>query len=655
MTTLFEAIEKGDLISLRKLMRTGVDLRQIDEDSGAAPLAVAAESGRHDIVRILLRAGADPDWGGVTAPLGTAALEGHLEVAAALIEASADVDRPAADGLTPLITAASTGNARMVRMLLDAGANPDVLDDGGESAKSHAERKGHQEIVDILARVSGNGNVNVRWPPESLSAAIEVRDVARLNEILQREESDRERLLARNDGSGLTPLARAAQSGHVPLVRALLDAGADVAVGGAKTPLYAAAEARHARVVEALLEAGADVNAASGDRARTPVMAAAAAGHPALARLLIERGADPKIVDSDGKDALWHAASAGQEQTFALLLPHIKVADRKPATVELAAYVEQRRKMATSAARLIDYIHAGELDEAKRFLADGLTDPDGFDEEGRTAMMLAARLGRRDVLRLLIASGASFELTDDVDGYTALIHAVYSTAKNRRLTISLLAAAGADLDRPSADGRTPLMHAIDLYLDSETEDESELHDRAEPLIHTGADLEAPDADGLTAWMRVRERALAESVDPVDRRKLARVARLLERNGARMSEAWSIDLIAAAADGELGRVRDLVSNLSLPEDIDGLPLLSVAAAKANWDVVSFLLSAGIDINTANREGETILMQAARTGTLPIVEQLVQAGADAAARNAAGETAADIAAAAGHPEVAGLLRK
>jgi ankyrin repeat protein len=652
--TLFDAIENGDLRTLRKLMRSGIDLEQVDEASGAAPLALAAEGGRLDAVRILLRSGVDPDWGGATTPLEAAVVEGRLQVAAALIEAGADVNRPVADGFTPLITAASTGHLDLVRLLLEAGANPGVLADEGESALSLAKKKGHREVVEALERAAGNG-YRPGWP-RNLFAVLEGRDVETLKKLLDGDDGGDggpPDLLA-TDRDGLTPLAVAAGLGHVTLVRTLIAAGAGVDDGGSRTPLFCAAGSRHAPVLQALIEAGAAVDAASGEEALTPLMAAAARGNVEAVRLLLEAGADVKALDAGGHDALWHAAHACQEQTFTQLLPHVKVDDRKAAMSELAAHVEARRRLATGAAELVDRIHAGDFAGAKQWLASDAMDPDGFDEEGRTALMLAARHGRRDLLRMLIAAGASFELRDDVEGFTALIHALHGEDSEAHLTVSLLAAAAADPNRASADGRSPLMHAIDRFLRLDEEEVRTFRALAEPLLHTGADVEAVDAEGRTAWQRVEDRLMQEDLPPLERRKLSRVRRVLEENGARASHSGQLDLMTAVAEGQTGRLEELLAETD-PAELAALPLLSVAAAYDHWDIVSHLVGAGFDVNTPNQKGDTILVQAAAKGILPIVEQLVAIGADPALKNHDGDTAAKLAAAAGHGEVADFLKK
>lgn len=656
--TLFDAIENGDLRELRNLMRSGIDLELLDEESGIAPLTLAAECGRLDMVHILLRAGVDPNWGGALTPLEAAALEGHLDVAQTLIKASADVNRPVADGFTPLITAASSGHLDIVRLLLDAGAEPKVLDDEGESALGAAKKEGHKEVVRLLEEKASNGHRGRRdeSPKRRLFRTLEERDPIGLKEFLL---SDSQIRLETTNRDGLTALSIAAGSGHLGLVKTLLEAGAEVDDGGEKAPILAAAEEHHAPVVEVLIEAGANVDVASSETKTTPLMIAAARGDVETLRLLLDANADVKRQDVDGRDALWHAAHEASAQTFLLLVSHFDGEEREKATKELESQVGTRERVAKSASRLTDLLLEEDYDRAKQLLANGLIDPDGFDEEGRTALMLAARAGRPDVVRMLTGAGASFELYDDTLGQTALIFAVRAEARDAPMTVAVLAAAGADLDRPSRDGRPPLMHAVDAFVENDEADESDV-DRftavVEKLILMGCSVEAKDRGGRTTWQSIQDRLLAVGTPVGERRRLGRAQRALERNGARTSgDTWLMDFVTAVAEGRSGQVRELLEELEGDiESLGDISYLDMAAENADWEVVHQLIEAGLDIDTPSPTGETILMQAARQGHQAIVEQLVVAGADVKAKSEDGQTAAKIAAAEGHEDLAKFLQ-
>ncbi|MBK5222954.1 MAG: ankyrin repeat domain-containing protein [Acidimicrobiia bacterium] len=103
----------------------GLDDRQI------SPLSLVAISGRLDMAQALLDAGADPDSGSsggrtIVSPLGGAAGAGEVEMTALLIDAGAgpDADVNSDDGMRLLPHASMYGYTDAMRLLLDAGADP---------------------------------------------------------------------------------------------------------------------------------------------------------------------------------------------------------------------------------------------------------------------------------------------------------------------------------------------------------------------------------------------------------------------------------------------------------------------------------------------------------------------------------------------------
>ena len=96
------------------------------------PLYAAVQSGEVEVVRVLVKAGADVNQATkvgprMTTPLLLAAAEGDVAVVRALVEAGADVNHPAGGssmcGETPLFVAALLSHVRVVRALLKAGAD----------------------------------------------------------------------------------------------------------------------------------------------------------------------------------------------------------------------------------------------------------------------------------------------------------------------------------------------------------------------------------------------------------------------------------------------------------------------------------------------------------------------------------------------------
>lgn len=99
------------------------------------PLHEAVERGDLPAVRRLLRAGASPNDHNEegSTPLSGAALHGHLEISKLLIEKGARVSRGNRDGNTPLHVAAFLCRTEIVKLLLDKGAPVTKRNDRQES------------------------------------------------------------------------------------------------------------------------------------------------------------------------------------------------------------------------------------------------------------------------------------------------------------------------------------------------------------------------------------------------------------------------------------------------------------------------------------------------------------------------------------------
>jgi ankyrin repeat protein len=91
---------------------------------GYTPLGLAARNNNLEILRLLLRAGADPDRKSDDGdfPLHSAVRAGHVGAVEALLQAHPDLLRFDREGLSALALASSLGNEKIAALLLDAGA-----------------------------------------------------------------------------------------------------------------------------------------------------------------------------------------------------------------------------------------------------------------------------------------------------------------------------------------------------------------------------------------------------------------------------------------------------------------------------------------------------------------------------------------------------
>jgi uncharacterized protein len=88
------------------------------------------------------------------------------------------------------------------------------------------------------------------------------------------------------------------------------------------------------------------------------------------------------------------------------------------------------------------------------------------------------------------------------------------------------------------------------------------------------------------------------------------------------------VIAAVKEGNLSAIRSLVQQRAdvNAREVDGTTALHWAARSGNLPAVDLLIAAGADVNAVNRYGITALALAARQGNAALVGSLLKAGAD-----------------------------
>lgn len=278
-------------------------------------------------------------------------LYGSINSLERALKSGSDVNARNVSGWTMLHHAASIGNARMVRLLLDHGADPNttatyqqtplhILFDSFLKTKTRSnaventcleiaclliesganveamDYKYHEPIGYLISNGSGKlCRAILQEPRVKKGIRLTIRktlDAFLWTGITLGVIGDIQHCLdagadvnARNH-LGQTPLHKAAMNGYIDLARALLDSRAEVnarfPVNGF-TPLHYASVKGYPEITALCLDHGANANARD-NNSETPFHHACRWNFPAIARLLLERGANLTARTSNGYTGL---------------------------------------------------------------------------------------------------------------------------------------------------------------------------------------------------------------------------------------------------------------------------------------------------------------------------------------------------------------
>jgi ankyrin repeat protein len=163
---LIAAVKAGDLAGVERLIAAGAAINarvpmvgSLDDDY--TPLAIAAREGQVEIVRALLKAGANPRRV-IGLFLGTALHEacyfGHSDVVRAITDRelgrtqASELDAQGAyNGLTPLHDAVWHGHTEAARVLVEAGHPLHLRTHAGLTARELAVLYGYDDLAEFLA------------------------------------------------------------------------------------------------------------------------------------------------------------------------------------------------------------------------------------------------------------------------------------------------------------------------------------------------------------------------------------------------------------------------------------------------------------------------------------------------------------------------
>ncbi|KAK3337640.1 ankyrin repeat-containing domain protein [Cercophora scortea] len=310
-----------------KLLDYGADVNACcpsDRFNPGTALQAACVAGNVGIAQILIRRGANPNLGSgdFTNPLTAATSNGNAELLKVLLEARADPNVVGGfDGTTPLINASTTLLAPSLDLLIQHGAYVDTMDRDGDTALIMSALVGDDDCVNLLLDRRAAINLGGAHNGTPLHAAAAGGQINTCRILLKRGADVRLR-----SGPFETVLQAAAASGDADCVKEVLAKFSDVNFvnyqGGKHfTALHAAAVQQDDQCLVQLLAAGAKVDAfPARSKIGTALQAACLANCNRNARRLLEAGADATLISGKHGTALQAAALKCHPDLVSLLL-----------------------------------------------------------------------------------------------------------------------------------------------------------------------------------------------------------------------------------------------------------------------------------------------------------------------------------------------
>ncbi|AGO11546.1 AaceriADL244Wp [[Ashbya] aceris (nom. inval.)] len=284
---------------------------------GRTRLQVACDKGKYDLARKLIEEGYDvndQDNAG-NSPLHEAALNGHLEVVKLLIRHGANVNIQSYEMFkdTPLIDASANGHLDVVRELLQHGADPTIVNAKGLTAIESIDDDTDldEEEVQIVREIKALLRKAARKYKKEDGDAKQLPQRSKVKEG-HSEDDDSIQSTAAFDKDfywtditsklGKEKLFRASKEGRLAYVGAYLENGGHADFRS----FMESVKFGHEDIASLFLAFGAQVNAVGRD-GQTALMAAVGRGHLNTVKLLLEAGADPTKRDKDGHSVLYYA------------------------------------------------------------------------------------------------------------------------------------------------------------------------------------------------------------------------------------------------------------------------------------------------------------------------------------------------------------
>ena len=299
--------------------------------------------------------------GGFTA-LHYAARQGHVEAARLLLDNGADIDQPSAgDQSSPLLVAVINGNYDLAKMLVERGADPNLVSDDGAGP--------------LFATLNIEWSLRTWYPQPQAFRSQETSYLDLMKALLEAGAEPNQRTSTHIwyasynagrmgvDFTGATPFWRAAYATDVTAMRLLVEYGADPNISTQKLPERRRSYDDDDDEEEEEEDHSGLEPVPVGGPAVHPIHAASGVGFgtsrvaqqhrsvpdgwlPAMKYFVEDLGMDPNLRDMDGYSPLHHSAARGDNETILYLVSKgadvMLLSRRGQTTADMANSPEQR-------------------------------------------------------------------------------------------------------------------------------------------------------------------------------------------------------------------------------------------------------------------------------------------------------------------------
>ena len=650
--TISKAISSGskDYLEVLQLLtlQPNASLNKMN-NMGMTSLMMASQYGLISAVTLLLNGGADVDvqckplkisqneLNGYTA-LMFACVNGQLEVVRMLLQAKANPNLQITNnGQTALMLAICRREIQIVQLLLENGADLNIAKiDGGTAI--------HVAVFNCLG-ISSEGILQLLMPNIDLNSLRSDKDVQSKSksseEILQLLVSHPNIDLNVMSNNGLTCLMNASQFCLTSVVRLLLQNGANPDIQcnhtsatdlNGFTALMFACQHGYLEIVQLLLKANANPNLLH-INGQTALMDAVNEGNLEIVQELLDYGADASICDIYGDSALHYSLCGPCSRST----NHLKIVDlvAVPSVINVMDKGGMTGLMLASMTGNREAVKLLLFKEANLDIQQCSTVASSNSLIGFTALMYACDRGDLEIARLLLLAKANPNIKREVNGETALMYAIDGGSPD---IVQQLLQYGADPNIIEQNGFTAIYIAVQqCYSTDHFEKYLEIIQLLS--LQPSINLNVTNEFGFTCLMSA---CLIE-----DTGNSMELVKLLLQKGAnpniQVDSKVNIREYIETMDKD-GKYRSRLQKLDSSQNlsINGFTALMASCLMGQLQIVKELLQAKANPNLQHEvSGDTALMWAVKCGYTDIVQELLKNGANPNISNQKGGRAIHIA--------------